>query len=278
VTEALRERRDPSSRGEAQALLDPVNVLQAEPLPQKARRELLAPPPGAPYPYRSSPVTIRSRPSLKKARELSCPARRFAADRISTLMETCVTDRAAAQVRPLEEYRDYLLVLARVQLAPQLRAKLDPSDAVQQTLLRAYENRGQFRGRTEAELAAWLRRILANVLAGSARAFHTTARDVGAEKSLGAALDESSARLEGWLVTGHSSPSEHADRGEQLLRVSAALARLPDDQKRAVELHHLRGCPVAEVGRAMDRSSRAVAGLLLRGMKRLREILEEGRP
>lgn len=189
-----------------------------------------------------------------------------------------MTDRATAQVRPLEEYRDYLLVLARVQLGPQLRAKLDPSDAVQQTLLRAHESREQFRGSTEAELAAWLRRILANVLAGSARAFNTTARDVAAERSLVAALDESSARLNGWLVASHPSPSEHAARAEQLLRVSAALARLPDDQKRAVELHHLRGYQVAEVGRAMDRSCRAVAGLLLRGMKRLRKLLEEGRP
>jgi RNA polymerase sigma-70 factor, ECF subfamily len=188
-----------------------------------------------------------------------------------------VTDQGAAPVRPLDEYRDYLLILARAHFAPGLRAKLDPSDAVQQTLLQAHERRDQFRGRTEAELAAWLRRILANVLAGSLRTFSTAARDVGSEQSL-AALDGSSARLEGWLAADHSSPSEQVARGEQLLRIAGALVRLPDDQRRAVELHHLRGCPVAEVAEVMGRSNRSVAGLLIRGMRRLRQLLDEGRP
>ena len=99
-----------------------------------------------------------------------------------------MTDQAAADRLPLEKFRDYLLVLARAHLASQLRAKLDASDAVQQTLLRAHTGRGQFNGRTEAELAAWLRRILANVLTGSVRTFATAARDIRVEQSL-AALD-----------------------------------------------------------------------------------------
>jgi RNA polymerase sigma-70 factor (ECF subfamily) len=178
----------------------------------------------------------------------------------------------------LEAYRDYLLILARAHLASPLRAKLDASDAVQQTLLRAHAGRGQFHGRTQAELTAWLRRILTNVLAGTARAFATAARDLRAERSLAAALDESSARLDGGLAAGHSSPSETVARGEQLLRVSAALARLPDDQRRAVELHHLAGLSLAEAGESMGRSPRAVAGLLVRGMRRLRQLLDGERP
>jgi RNA polymerase sigma-70 factor (ECF subfamily) len=100
---------------------------------------------------------------------------------------------------------------------------------------------------------------------------------VAAEQSLAAALDESSARLNNWLAASQSSPSEQAARGEQLIRMSAALARLPDDQRRAVELHHLCGCSLAETGKAMGRTSRAVAGLLVRGMRRLRQLLEEDR-
>jgi RNA polymerase sigma-70 factor (ECF subfamily) len=189
-----------------------------------------------------------------------------------------VTDHAADTVRPLEEYRDYLLILARATLAHRLRSKLDPSDAVQQTLLRAHESRDQFRGATEAERAAWLRRILANVLAGSVRTFTTAARDVSVEQSLAAVLDSSSARLEGWLAADHSSPSEHAARGEQLLRIAGALARLPEDQRRAVELHHLQGRTLAEAAEVMGRGNRAVAGLLIRGMRRLRQLLDEGQP
>jgi RNA polymerase sigma-70 factor (ECF subfamily) len=74
-------------------------------------------------------------------------------------------------VKRLGEFRNYLILLARWQLDPCLRTKLDPSDVVQETLLQAQKNIGQFRGTTEAELAGWLRKILANELAQSLRAY-----------------------------------------------------------------------------------------------------------
>ena len=177
-------------------------------------------------------------------------------------------DEAAGE--SLERCREYLRLMARIQFDPRLQGKLDPSDVVQQTLLKAHEKMDQFRGRSQAELTAWLRQILANNLAEASRRYGADIRNVARERSLEANLNESSARLEACLLANQSSPSQQAIRHEQLFELANALAALPDDQRRAVELHHLQGYSVAEVGEFMNRSRPAVVGLLFRGLKALR--------
>ena len=47
-----------------------------------------------------------------------------------------------------ERFRNYLCVLARVQIGRRLQGKVDASDLVQETFLEAYRDFGQFRGTT----------------------------------------------------------------------------------------------------------------------------------
>ena len=118
---------------------------------------------------------------------------------------------------------------------------------MQETLLKAIAKRDQFQGTTGAEEAAWLRSILGNQLVDDLRKTQQQKRDVSLEISLEADLDASSSRLEAWLSDAGSSPSQRAERHEELLLLADALMELPEDQRLAVELHHLNGLSVNDV-------------------------------
>jgi RNA polymerase sigma-70 factor (ECF subfamily) len=177
--------------------------------------------------------------------------------------------------RHLDGFREYLRLLARLQLSAQLSGRIDLSGVVQQTLLDACQAR-DFPS-DAARQAAWLRRALANNLTDEIRRLGVRGRERPGQQSLEQALEASSARLEAWLAREDSTPSRKAAHGEQLTRLAEALLRLPEDQRRAVELHHLQGLSLADVGQRLGRSREAVAGLVFRGLKTLRTLLTEER-
>jgi RNA polymerase sigma-70 factor (ECF subfamily) len=174
----------------------------------------------------------------------------------------------------LDRFRPWLVLLARARLTGRLGGKLDASDAAQQALLEACRTLPHFRGSTEAELAAWLRSILANVLAHEIRRYAgTEGRDVSREVSLDAELAESSRRLRNVLADPGPSPSERAAGQEQEVRLADVLARLPDDYREVIVLRHLEGLTHEAVARRMGRGVGAVRMLWVRALARLRREL-----
>ena len=183
--------------------------------------------------------------------------------------------KAARPLRP-QEYRSYLILLARSSLrrAGPLAPKIDASDIVQDVLMRAHLAVGQFKGKTEAELMAWLRRILANQLTDATRHFARQKRNAALERTYQETIDDSARRLERVVAPDQTSPSQKASKFERASRLAEALAELPEDQRVAVELHHLSGFKLGEVADHMERTHASVAGLLRRGLKTLRARLE----
>src|SRR5579864_5497462 len=131
---------------------------------------------------------------------------------------------STSNAEALEPFRSYLEVLARVHLDPRLRGKLDPADVVQQTLLRAYTAWPTMKNPDRPVLLAWLRRILARTLADVVKHYDRDRRAVDLERSLEADLDRSASGLVGYLVADQTSPSQAAERNEELLRLADALA------------------------------------------------------
>jgi RNA polymerase sigma-70 factor (ECF subfamily) len=175
----------------------------------------------------------------------------------------------------LHRFGEYLTFLIRLQTARRSRAKLDLSGIVQQTLLEAHQAIAELAGISEERQTAWLRQALANNLADEIRRLSAHKRDIRMEQSLDAALDQSMARLGQMLPADQSSPSQRAHKNEQLLRLAEAVNQLPEAQRQAVELHHLLGLSLNEVAERLGSTKPAVAGLLHRGLKKLRDLMED---
>lgn len=179
--------------------------------------------------------------------------------------------------RLLEQYRGYLLMLAHRYLSARLRRRVDPADIVQLTFLEAKRDLAAFRGQTPAEFAGWLRGMLKNNVA-TAVARHITAqkrslaREVDPRKNSGHGSQRGS-----WvhqLPGSTTSPSGVAIREEAVLALLEALHELPETQAEAIRLRYMEGLPLAEIVERMGKSETAVAGLLKRGLKKLRIVLD----
>ena len=166
--------------------------------------------------------------------------------------------------------RAYLALLARQNVAADLRGKLDVSGVVQQTLLEAHRDWDQFRGSSTGERYAWLKQILARNLSNLLRDFTRARRDVSRE-----AVEASSHRLANWLASDQTTAAAALQREEETARVALALAALPENQREAVILRHWHDWSVAAIADQLRTTPDAVTGLLYRGLKALRAHLKE---
>ncbi|MEX2111725.1 MAG: sigma-70 family RNA polymerase sigma factor [Pirellulales bacterium] len=169
--------------------------------------------------------------------------------------------------------RPYLLLVANQTLPTELRAKLGGSDLVQETLLQVKRTFVHFRGSTEAELIAWLRGALLNNLNAEHRRFRgTLKRNLAREVSLDQGL--SGAEHEGLVDGAARSPASQILAAEEAVRLNAALARLPEDYRRVIELRNWEGRPFAEIGELMGRTSDAARKLWARAIEQLKDELQ----
>jgi RNA polymerase sigma-70 factor (ECF subfamily) len=176
----------------------------------------------------------------------------------------------------LEVYRNYLTLLVRLQVGKRLRAKLDVEDVVQETFLEAHRSIHRFRGVTTREFLAWLRQIVAAVMANQIRHYYgTKRRDIRLEQALVDDLNRSSMCLDGGLIAPGSSPSQQASRRELAVRLADALAELPEDYRTVIELRQLEDLPFPEVSHRMGRSIDSVKNLWVRALARLRRVVDD---
>jgi RNA polymerase sigma-70 factor (ECF subfamily) len=194
------------------------------------------------------------------------------------LLRQARAGETAALGRLLEQYRGYLALLARQQIGRRIQGKASPSDLVQETFLKAHRDFPGFRGKTEAEFAAWLRQILATSLGTLVRRYlGTKRRDPRLERELVVDLDHSSRHLERDLVAPTSTPGQKASRREQAARLAQALERLPAHYREVIVLHHMEGLSLSQMARQLGRTPDSVEKLWARALIQLRRSLGDSR-
>jgi RNA polymerase sigma-70 factor (ECF subfamily) len=184
----------------------------------------------------------------------------------------------AALGKLLELYRNYLRLMARSLISQPLRVRMDASDLVQETFLKAHREFKSFLGSTEAELVTWLRQILVRNLADQVRQHRAKRRDYRREEPVEVLLDRSSVSIQERLATPVSSPSAHSSRREQAVLLADALEKLPADYREVFLLRNLERISFETIADRMGRSSGAVRMLWMRAIKKLSQLLKEAAP
>ena len=180
---------------------------------------------------------------------------------------------AAARGTVFARYGDYLHLLARLNIGQALQPKVSRSDVVQETFLQAQRDFEAFRGTTEREWMAWLRRILARQIAQNIRHHHRERRDIRMECRLADALDRSSAALAVRVADTAPSPTLQAVRHEQEVLLADALAKIKPSHREAIILRNLEELSFEEVARRIGCSTVAAKSLWVRALSSLRQVL-----
>lgn len=166
-----------------------------------------------------------------------------------------------------DHFAGYLLLTTR-KLENGLSAKFGVSDIVQQTLIEARRDIASFQGDSENELQVWLARLVRNNLIDATRRYRDTdKRDVARESM------ESNVRLKGNFpgqVRTASSMFSQQETDEQMLH---ALACLPENWRRVVELRLWEELSFAEIGKELDISNASARKIMERALKELRKNL-----
>jgi RNA polymerase sigma-70 factor, ECF subfamily len=146
-------------------------------------------------------------------------------------------------------------------------------------MLAAYRDFGQFRGTTEREFLAWLRKVLIHTIHRAVevhlRAKRRDARREISLDQLGGQLDRSAACFLHAFVDCGPSPSAAARQREASVALADQLAKLSAHYREVIILRNLQGLSFDDIAKRMNRSSGAVRMLWLRAIDKFKQIYEQ---
>lgn len=175
-----------------------------------------------------------------------------------------------AMARIFEAARSQLLELAERELPREMRAKVGPSDVVQETAVDMHAGFRRFTGTTTEECYAWLREVLRHNIVDAVRRYKDSQkRDLTREQRLHG-VDAHQFQS---LPEARPAPEDSAIRREEAILVNASLKKLPPDYQQVLHLRYWKGMSFIEIATEVGRSPEAARKLWFRAVKRLEQEL-----
>lgn len=163
-----------------------------------------------------------------------------------------------------EQHRERLLSVIYLRMGPELRARMDPEDILQDVAIEAMNSWHSLSA--PEHVSAWLvtlaRRRVARILRDQVG---VAARDPRRERAIKTDMP---------VVDRRSGPVTAADRQDRLELLEQALERLSEPHREVILLIRIEGLSAKEVAQRMNRSENAVHLLLSRALKRLGQELQ----
>lgn len=181
------------------------------------------------------------------------------AEEVARLIARARNGESAALEQLLTHYAPRIAELVHQHVSGAQVGQQRRSDIHQESSLRAFQRFQSFSGSTAPELDTWLRRIVTTRIAQAARHSKRLKRNDGKTVPIESVQPPSE----------QASPSQNVAAAEEWRRVLALLFELPEPQREAIWLHHLREMPVSEVARSKAWTDGQVAGYIGRGLKTL---------
>jgi RNA polymerase sigma-70 factor (ECF subfamily) len=172
-------------------------------------------------------------------------------------------------------YGSRILWIIRLRMGAELRTKLESMDLVQDVLMSAFEDLGNFTYKTEGDFLRWLSKIAENRLRGHLQRFHALKRDIRKEVRLNSyrptAEDSVVAALDAVVTT---TPSVIMSKREDLDKLAKAIDALKPEYRQVIELTKIEGLSYKEVGEKLGKSADAARMLFSRAMAELTDAFE----
>jgi RNA polymerase sigma-70 factor, ECF subfamily len=171
--------------------------------------------------------------------------------------------------------RPWLQMVAERELTDRLRGRVDASDIVQQTLLKAWQGESQFTGETQEQRLAWLRTILKNTIRDHhRRLFGANKRGSGREQAATDLFKASDPGLSQYAIERGPTVSGELAAAEEWNQFERSLARLSDEQRRVIEMRHFEELSFSDIALRMNKSDPAVRMLWVRALRNLQQATQ----